>query len=182
MKMRKIILVIVLVFVCQTSLYSQTKEPENRGYSVSVGDKAPDFTIQYLDGTTQQLSDMRGKVVMLQFTAGWCKVCRKEMPHIENEIWQVHKDNPNFALVAVDLKESKDKIEKFIADMKVTYPLTLDENGAIFSLYTEKGAGVTRNIIIDQEGKIVFLTRLFDKDEFEQMKKTINELLDNYKK
>ncbi len=180
--MRKIILITMLAFLCQTSLYAQSKEPENRGYSVSVGDKAPDFTIQYLDGTTAQLSDLRGKVVMLQFTAGWCKVCRKEMPHIESEIWQVHKDNPNFALVAVDLKEPKEKIEKFIADMQVTYPLTLDEEGEIFSLYTEKGAGVTRNIIIDPEGKIVFLTRLFDKDEFEQMKKVITELLDNYKK
>ncbi len=172
----------MLAIVCQTSLNAQSKEPENRGYSVSVGDKAPDFAIRYLDGTTKNLSDLRGKVVMLQFTAGWCKVCRKEMPHIESEIWQVHKDDPNFALVAVDLKEPKEKIEKFIDDMKVTYPLALDEDGAIFSLYTEKGAGVTRNIIIDPEGKIVFLTRLFDKEEFEQMKKVITELLDNYKK
>jgi hypothetical protein len=66
--------------------------------------------------------------------------------------------------------------------MQITYPLTLDEEGEIFSLYTEKGAGVTRNIIIDPEGKIVFLTRLFDKDEFDQMKEVINELLDKYKK
>lgn len=180
--MKKIILMTLLAVLCQTPLHAQTKEPDNRGYSVKVGDQAPNFTIKYLDGTTQQLSDLRGKVVMLQFTAGWCKVCRKEMPHIESEIWQQHKDNPNFALVAVDLKEPKEKIEKFIADMKVTYPLTLDEDGKIFSLYTEKGAGVTRNIIIDPEGKIVFLTRLFDKDEFEQMKEIINNLLDNYKK
>lgn len=179
--MKKIILITLMAFICQTSLNAQSKEPENRGYSVSVGDKAPDFTIQYLDGTTAQLSDLRGKVVMLQFTAGWCKVCRKEMPHIESEIWQVHKDNPNFALVAVDLKEPKEKIEKFIADMQVTYPLTLDEEGEIFSLYTEKGAGVTRNIIIDPDGTIVFLTRLFDKNEFKQMMNVINELLDTYK-
>lgn len=171
----------MLAFLCQTSLYAQSKEPENRGYSVSVGDKAPDFVIRYLDGTTQRLSDLRGKVVMLQFTAGWCKVCRQEMPHIETKIWQVHKDNPNFALVAVDLKESRDKVEKFIDDMKITYPLTLDEDGSIFSLYTEKGAGVTRNIIIDPDGTIVFLTRLFDKNEFKQMMNVINELLDTYK-
>lgn len=179
--MRKIILITMLAFLCQTSLYAQSKEPENRGYSVSVGDKAPDFVIRYLDGTTQRLSDLRGKVVMLQFTAGWCKVCRQEMPHIETKIWQVHKNNPNFALVAVDLKESRDKVEKFIDDMKITYPLTLDEDGSIFSLYTEKGAGVTRNIIIDPDGTIVFLTRLFDKNEFKQMMNVINELLDTYK-
>jgi hypothetical protein len=65
--------------------------------------------------------------------------------------------------------------------MKITYPLTLDEDGSIFSLYTEKGAGVTRNIIIDPDGTIVFLTRLFDKNEFKQMMNVINELLDTYK-
>ena len=61
--------------------------------------------------------------------------------------------------------------------MGVTYPLLLDEDGKIFSLYTEKGAGVTRNIIIDKEGKIVFLTRLFEREEFDQMKEVIDNLL-----
>ena len=80
-------------------------------------------------------------------------------------------------LVAVDLKEPKEKVLKFIDDMKITYPLTLDEKGEIFSLYTEKNAGVTRNIIIDRDGKIVFLTRLFDRKEFDQMKEVIEKLL-----
>jgi len=44
---------------------------------------------------------------MLQFTASWCSVCRKEMPHIENEIWQKHKSDSNFALYGIDLKEDK---------------------------------------------------------------------------
>lgn len=179
--MKKLILIAALFGFISTAQWAaaqeQNKEPENRGYSVKVGDEAPNFTLQYLDGSTQELSDLRGKVVMLQFTAGWCKVCRKEMPFIEKEIWQQHKDNPNFVLIAVDLKEPKEKIEKFIADMGVTYPLLLDEGGKIFSLYTEKGAGVTRNIIIDKDGKIVFLTRLFEREEFDQMKEVIDNLL-----
>ena len=97
-----------------TGVTAQSKEDDNRGYSVKVGDMAPDFTLQYLDGTTAKLSDLRGKVVMLQFTAGWCRVCRQEMPYIEEEIWQKHKDNENFVLVAVDLKEPKEKVLKFI--------------------------------------------------------------------
>lgn len=179
--MNKIVKIMMLLgglfALTTTGVMAQSKEDDNRGYSVKVGDMAPDFTLQYLDGTTAKLSDLRGKVVMLQFTAGWCRVCRQEMPYIEEEIWQKHKDNENFVLVAVDLKEPKEKVLKFIEDMKVTYPLTLDENGEIFSLYTEKNAGVTRNIIIDRDGKIVFLTRLFDRKEFDQMKEVIETLL-----
>ncbi len=160
-----------------TSAKEESKEPENRGYIVNVGDTAPNFTIQYLDGTTKQLSDLKGKVIMLQFTASWCGVCRKEMPHIEVDIWQKHKNNPNFVLIGVDLKEKSDVIEKFIEKTGITYPLVLDPDGEIFAKYAEKNAGVTRNIIIDKTGKITFLTRLYDENEFNAMKAHINSLL-----
>lgn len=150
---------------------------DGRGYIVNVGDQAPDFTIEYLDGTTKQLSDLKGKLVMLQFTASWCGVCRKEMPFIEKDIWIKHKDNPNFVLLGIDLKEDKETTAKFAETMKITYPLTLDLDGSRFALYTEPNAGVTRNIIIDKEGKIVLLTRLFEMEEFNSMTKFIDDYL-----
>jgi hypothetical protein len=68
-----------------------------------VGDVAPDFSLPLTDGNTFTLSQQRGKVVMLQFTASWCGVCRREMPHIEKEIWQRHKEDPAF-VPALDTK------------------------------------------------------------------------------
>lgn len=146
-------------------------------YLVKVGDMAPDFETTTPDGQKVKLSDLKGKVVMLQFTASWCGVCRSEMPHIEADIWQKHKDNPNFALYGVDLDEPADKVEAFAKQIPVSYPLLLDPKGAAFYKYAEQGAGVTRNVIIDKEGKIVFLTRLFKQDEFDAMKAKIEELL-----
>jgi peroxiredoxin len=160
-----------------TKVKEESKEPQNRGYVVRVGDVAPSFTIQYLDGTTKQLSDLKGKVVMLQFTASWCGVCRKEMPHIEADIWQKHKNNPGFVLIGIDLKEKPDVIRKFIEKVGITYPLALDPDGEIFAKYAEKNAGVTRNIVIDKTGKITFLTRLFDEKEFKALTVHINSLL-----
>lgn len=55
----------------------------------------------------------------------------------------------------------------------LTYPLALDPGAEIFSLFAVKEAGVTGNVIIDRTGKIIFLTRLYDRDEFERMKKVI---------
>jgi len=150
---------------------------DDRGYIVNVGELAPDFNIEYLDGKSVKLSDLKGKLVMLQFTASWCGVCRKEMPYIEKDIWLKHKDNPNFALIGIDLKENKETTAKFAEDMKVTYPLTLDLEGTKFGLFTAPKAGVTRNIIIDKEGKIVMLTRLFEMEEFNGMAKFIDEYL-----
>ena len=150
---------------------------DERGYIVKVGDMVPDFDLLMMDGTTLSIKELRGKVVMLQFTASWCGVCRQEMPHIESEIWQRHKDNPEFALYGIDLKETPEVTADFAKAIPVTYPLTLDPDGERFALFCDKGAGVTRNIILDREGRIIMLTRLYDEAEFASMVKLINEEL-----
>lgn len=155
------------------------KAPEkDRGYIVNIGEEAPDITILYTDGKQKKLSDFRGKTVMLQFTASWCGVCRKEMPFIEKDIWLKHKENPNFALIGIDLKESKEKIMQFARDLNITYPLTMDPEGKSFYSFAAEGAGVTRNILIDKEGKIVFMTRLYDPEEFKTLCREIDNLLE----
>ena len=124
-----------------------------------------------------KVKDLKGKVIMIQFTASWCGVCRKEMPFIEKDIWLKYKTNPAFALFGIDFKESKETTEKFAKDIKITYPLLLDPEGKAFYTYAAQGAGVTRNIIIDKKGNIAFLTRLYDPKEFEEMVKVIDQLL-----
>lgn len=54
---------------------------------------------------------------MLQFTASWCGVCRKEMPFIEKDIWLKHKDNSHFALIGIDLQESREQTIQFAKDL-----------------------------------------------------------------
>ncbi len=154
-------------------------EVDDYQFLVKVGDEAPDFEMEMPDGSFVKLSSLRGKVVMLQFTASWCGVCRKEMPYIESEIWQKHKDNPEFALYAIDREEPVEKIEEMIEATGVTYPIGLDPEADIFGIYAEKDAGITRNVIIDRDGKIVMLTRLFQEEEFNEMVKTIEKLLES---
>ena len=146
-------------------------------YIVKVGDVAPDFTLPMIDGSTFTLSEQRGKVVMLQFTAGWCGVCRKEMPHIESDIWQPNKDNKDFMLVGIDREETKDAILPFIEKVGTTYPIAMDSNGDVFASYALRGSGITRNILIDCEGRIVMLTRRFEEAEFNELVEKINAML-----
>ncbi len=150
---------------------------DDRGYIVEVGDIAPDFTLQTTTGGDFKLSDMRGKIIMLQFTASWCGVCRKEMPFIESDIWQKYKDNPKFCLLGIDRDEPLEKVLEFAKQMGITYPMVLDPGGDVFALYAERKAGITRNVIIDTDGHIVMLTRLFNEEEFARMCQKIGELL-----
>lgn len=164
--------VFALFLVFSLTLSAQEKPVYEHGYLVKVGDMAPDFTIREAGGRTYKLSDLRGKVVMLQFTASWCGVCRQEMPFIESEIWK-EKKQEGLAVIGIDRDEPLEKVLDFKNDMAVTYPLALDPGADIFGLYALKEAGVTRNVIIDRKGRIIFLTRLFDKPEFDRMKKVI---------
>ncbi len=173
--MRRISILLSIICFATFSLMAQ-KTPDARGFIVKVGDKAPDFKVEYLDGKTTKLSDLKGKVVMLQFTASWCSVCRKEMPFIEDEIWKVYKDK-GLVLLGVDRMEPPKTVKEFAEKMKISYPLILDEKSEIFQLFADAKAGVTRNVIVDKFGKIVMLTRLFEREEFDEMKEKINTLL-----
>lgn len=178
-KVFKYLLCLLLMGVGTVQVSAQQKnEPaqstaDDRGYIVKVGDVAPDFEISLTDGKKVKLSDLRGKVVMLQFTASWCGVCRKEMPFIESDIWQKHKTNSAFMLIGIDRDEPLQKVIDFAAQTKITYPLGLDPGSSIFVKYAQPQAGITRNVLIDREGKIVKLTRLYNEEEFAGLVKEI---------
>lgn len=106
-----------------TATEEEWVENENHDYIVNLGDMAPDFTLVDMEGNEVTLSSLRGKIVMLQFTASWCGVCRKEMPQIEQQIWQQHKDNPNFALFGVDREDDFETTTRFIQKTGITYPM-----------------------------------------------------------
>ena len=167
----KIVSTLISVFILSV-IVTACQSKDDRGYIVKVGDMAPDFTINEAGGPSYKLSELRGSVVMLQFTASWCSVCRTEMPHIENDIWLAKKGS-GLKVIGIDRDEPLEKVLDFKKDISVTYPLALDPGADIFGLFALKEAGVTRNVVIDRSGKIIFLTRLYDEKEFSGMKEAI---------
>lgn len=172
MKSNFLVLHLLLIFLSGNLVFSQQEVVYEHGYKVKTGDMAPDFMIRESEGKEYMLSDLKGSVVMLQFTASWCSVCRKEMPFIEEEIWLEKKDD-GLLVIGLDRDEPLATVKKFKKDIGVSYPLALDPGADIFGLFADKKAGVTRNIIIDREGRIIFLTRLFERLEFDEMKDVI---------
>ncbi len=163
-----LLLVFPLTFVPQNE--------ENRGYRVKVGDPVPTLKLQMINGEIWTNKDFIDKTVVIQFTGSWCSVCKKEMPELESRVWQNYKEK-DFLLIGIDIKDTRDRMISFIEKTGVTYPIAWDPEAEIFDLFTLKGAGVTRNIVINKRGEIVFLTRLFEEKEFQAMIDKIDELV-----
>jgi cytochrome c-type biogenesis protein len=110
-----------------------------------------DFTLPLLDGTKQTLSDLKGKVVFLNFWATWCGPCRMEMPSMET-IYRQLKDQ-GFEILAVDIGEKGKEVSGFIREHKLSFPAALDEKGIISSYYGIQAVPTT--YILDKQGLIV---------------------------
>ena len=94
-----------------------------------------------------------------------------------SDIWQRHKDNADFVLVGVDREETKDIVEAYTKKLGTTYPMLLDDKGDVFASYAVRKSGITRNVLIDRDGRIVMLTRRYVEPEFKQLVSTIDSLL-----
>lgn len=144
---------------------------------IHEGDMAPDFTVVMLDGTKVKLSDLRGKVVMLNFWATWCGPCMEEFKEIPEKIVK-HFEGKNFVLLPISRGEKREVVESKMKSLKekgINFPVAIDPTKAIYSLYATQY--IPRNFIIDQNGKVVFLTVGLEGDVLGEIAKKIDELL-----
>jgi peroxiredoxin len=109
---------------------------------------AQDFALKDLDGHLVHLKDFRGKVVFLNFWATWCPPCRIEMPSME-KLYNKFKDD-NFTILAVDMQEDSETVKRFKESFKLSFPILLDEEGAVGAYYGVMGLPAT--YFIDREG------------------------------
>lgn len=115
------------------------------------GELAPDFKLVDLEGKPQQLSQYRGKVVLLHFWTDWCNACRAEFPRIQE--YYAELKGENFELIAVNVGQPAAVSQTFRQDFKVTFPMWLDAQKAVADMY--KVEGYPTNYFINPEGKII---------------------------
>jgi peroxiredoxin len=122
---------------------------DNSGEEVAeVGKPAPKFTAKSLGGRDVGLEDYKGKYVVINFWATWCKFCVVEMPDLE----KFARDNEDFAVLAISSGESKAAVEKFIKDNGYDLNVLLDEDGSISGKYGI--TGFPTSIYLDKEGNV----------------------------
>ncbi|WP_186430090.1 redoxin domain-containing protein [Clostridium sp. BSD9I1] len=113
--------------------------------------KAMDFKLKDLTGKEVSLSDYKGKKVFLNFWATWCPPCKAEMPEMEM-LYQETK-NSDLVILAVNLDEEKDTVQKFINSNKYNFPVLLDTGNIVASQY--EVVSIPTSFFIDKEGNIV---------------------------
>lgn len=142
---------------------------------VKVGDKAPEFKVEMLDGSRLTLSSLKGKVVLVNFWATWCPPCREELKYVQKDIVDrfVGRD---FAFVAISRGETRAKVEAFVKEHGYKFPIALDPQQTTYHLFASNY--IPRNFLIDREGNIAFFGVGYDATEFKhlisEIEKTLN--------
>lgn len=138
---------------------------------LQVGFTAPDFSAKTLTGETIQLSQMRGKAVLLDFWATYCPGCRQHAPEL-NQVYGEHKDR--LTIVGINWKESEGEIQNFVNQFKITYPIVPDKNGDLLKQY--RAISHPYYILLDAQGiiKAIIPGQLPAKDLIGLIVKTIN--------
>jgi peroxiredoxin len=113
---------------------------------------APDFTLTAADGTPVSLSDLRGKVVLLNFWATWCPPCTAEMPDL-NALYRRYGSEKDFAVVGVNLEEQPEEVADFARQKNIEFPLVMDRSGRV-TRQDYRIRTLPESVIIDREGII----------------------------
>ena len=141
---------------------------------VKKGDKAPDFTVEMVDGSSVQLSKLKGKVVLINFWATWCPPCREELKHVQKELIDRFKGK-DFVFLPISRGEKKDVVEAFRKKMNYTFPMGLDPKQSIYKLYASNY--IPRNFLVGKDGKVIYLSVGYTPEEFAEMISTIEAAL-----
>ncbi|MEG1736807.1 MAG: TlpA disulfide reductase family protein [Odoribacter sp.] len=158
----------------ESSVYlEKMQERIRRSRVMAVGQKAPEFTLQDTTGHSYHLSDFKGKMVLLDFTASWCHWCKVEIPYIE----QIHQKmkGKNFEIISVYLDKNR---EDWVKDVKTSqHPwkclsdvMAWKKGGMAYDYFVN---GIPALVLLDQEGRII--------SKGTRGEKTMQVVIENYK-
>ena len=164
--------IIVTILLCDLAGCVSSDHPSHEESTyVHVGDMAPDFTVQLIDGGTRSLSSLRGEVVMLILFSSSCPDCQAQFTELSRLIRQ---ETPNFRLLAISRGESIEETSTFRDKYTFPYEVGIDPDRSIYNRYASMY--VPRTYLIDRSGEVVALTVEFEADELQSIWRQATEM------
>lgn len=167
--LRKMMLLLAVLFVA-TAAFAQGDANE-----LKVGDKMPQFVLKSETYGNVNPADLKGKVVLVSLFATWCGPCQLELAEVEKQLWPKFKDNKNFKLLVIGREHTDADLKKYNKRKKFTFPLYPDPKREVFSKFA--GKSIPRAYLIDKTGKVIYASVGFEKSEFAELMKKIEEAL-----
>lgn len=171
------ILAVCVVLAAAYTFYTKNKPgaviPPQQSESQSGNPIAPDFSLKDLNGKAVKLSDYRGKIVILNFWAVWCKYCKEEMPDLNELNKELEKSN-EAVILAVDVQESVNTVKNYLTSNNINLKVLMDSDGKVAQTYGITGYPTT--FIIDKDGSVY--TYIPGKTN----KETLEKIIDKVKK
>jgi peroxiredoxin len=139
----KVILVIILTLAILIAGCAGNQNPR-------IGKPAPEFQLPTLDGQPVSLSDLKGKPVLINFWASWCRPCCEEMPYLQQiyDEWQ----GKGLVLLAINIGETPSQVAEFMQSQGLSLPVLLDTEGKVAEQYGIRG--IPTSFFIDKDGII----------------------------
>lgn len=178
-----VVLVAAFVLLLMWNPQSATARPQDdqqakieQSTLVKAGMLAPDFKVEMFDGETIRLSELRGKVVLVNFWATWCPPCREELTYVQADLIDRFKGK-DFVFIPISRGEEYGTVAAFRKRMGYTFPMGLDPDQSIFRKFASNY--IPRNFLIDRDGRVVLASVGFTKEEFVEMVKLIEKTINN---
>lgn len=152
----------ILVWIALLALLAVVALGLNRAQqgTVQPGEKIPDFNLTLFNGYTYQdktqvsFSELRGKVVVINFWASWCKPCEQEAPELE-AVWREYQPDGDVVFIGIDYVDTEPEARGYLTKFDITYPNGPDLATKISQFFRIKG--VPETYFIDREGVLQYI-------------------------